>query len=211
MHLPIPAYIMASLVKSLLVKGFGIVNDHTDTYLILNVQSCGLQLEPCLDLMLLWSPRNIAKTLLLLAESPRHQIPQLKRLSTLQSSDIPASCRDCASFQAATCIFVNLRLADLNSVLARLYWKDGDRTGCTNPVRRLSNSDQRCRAAQACSVLEPQIGQGKLIVLPALVSTFSLATSIYISAELRVLSSPLPAIYNCSADIAGALSTARYS
>ena len=40
---------MASLVKSLLVKGFGIVNDHTDTYLILNVQSCGLQLEPCLD------------------------------------------------------------------------------------------------------------------------------------------------------------------
>ena len=42
---------MASLVKSLLVKGFGIVNDHTDTYLILNVQSCGLQLEPCLDLM----------------------------------------------------------------------------------------------------------------------------------------------------------------
>ena len=42
---------MASLVKSLLVKGFGIVNDHTDTYLVLNVQSCGLQLEPCLDLM----------------------------------------------------------------------------------------------------------------------------------------------------------------
>ena len=25
--------------------------DRTDTYLILNVQSCGLQLEPCLDLM----------------------------------------------------------------------------------------------------------------------------------------------------------------
>ena len=42
---------MASLVKSLLVNGFGIVNDRTDTYLILNVQSCGLQLEPCLDLM----------------------------------------------------------------------------------------------------------------------------------------------------------------
>ena len=46
---------MASLVKSLLVKlkGFGIVTDRTDTvtYLILNVQSCGLQLEPCLDLM----------------------------------------------------------------------------------------------------------------------------------------------------------------
>ena len=38
---------MASLVKSLLVKGFGIVNDRTDTYLILNLQSCGLQLEPC--------------------------------------------------------------------------------------------------------------------------------------------------------------------
>ena len=29
---------MASLVKSLSVKGFGIVNDRTDTYLILNVQ-----------------------------------------------------------------------------------------------------------------------------------------------------------------------------
>ena len=41
---------MASLVKSLLVKG-GIVNDRTDTYLILNVQSCGLHLEPCLDFM----------------------------------------------------------------------------------------------------------------------------------------------------------------
>ena len=37
-------------MKSLLVKGFGIVNDRTDTYLILNVQSCALQLEPCLDL-----------------------------------------------------------------------------------------------------------------------------------------------------------------
>ena len=41
---------MASLVESLLVKGFGIVNDRTDTYLILNAQSCGLQLEPCPDL-----------------------------------------------------------------------------------------------------------------------------------------------------------------
>ena len=56
---------MASLVKSLLVKGFGIVNDHTDTYLILNVQSCGLQLEPCLDLMapetaLSWKPSTKA-------------------------------------------------------------------------------------------------------------------------------------------------------
>ena len=40
---------MASLVKGLSVKGFGIVNDRTDTYLILNVQSCGLQLEPCLE------------------------------------------------------------------------------------------------------------------------------------------------------------------
>ena len=28
------------------VKGFGIVNDRTDTYVILNVESCGLQLEP---------------------------------------------------------------------------------------------------------------------------------------------------------------------
>ena len=42
---------MASLVKSLSVKSFGIVNNCTDTYLILNVQSCGLQLEPCLDLL----------------------------------------------------------------------------------------------------------------------------------------------------------------
>ena len=42
---------MATLVKSLWVKGFGIVNDRTDTYLTLNVQSCGLQLEPCLDFM----------------------------------------------------------------------------------------------------------------------------------------------------------------
>ena len=39
------------MVKSLLVKGFGIVNHRTDTYLILNVQSCGRQLEPSLDLM----------------------------------------------------------------------------------------------------------------------------------------------------------------
>ena len=50
-HLSIPAYAMVSLMKSLTVKGFGIVNDHTDTYLILNVQSCRLQLEPSLDTM----------------------------------------------------------------------------------------------------------------------------------------------------------------
>ena len=50
-HVPITAYAMASLVKFLLVKGFGIVNDRTDTYLILNTQSCGLLLEPRLDLM----------------------------------------------------------------------------------------------------------------------------------------------------------------
>ena len=42
---------MASLMKTLSVTGFGIVNDRTDTYLILYVQSCGLQLELCLDLM----------------------------------------------------------------------------------------------------------------------------------------------------------------
>ena len=41
-HLLIPVYAMASLVKSLSVKGFGIVNDRTDSYLILNIQSCGL-------------------------------------------------------------------------------------------------------------------------------------------------------------------------
>ena len=46
-HLSIPAYAMVSLMKSLSVKGFGIVNDCTDTYLIL--QSCRLQLEPSLD------------------------------------------------------------------------------------------------------------------------------------------------------------------
>ena len=42
---------MVSLMKSLLVKGFGIVNDRTDTYLILNVLSCRVQLEPSLDAM----------------------------------------------------------------------------------------------------------------------------------------------------------------
>ena len=52
-HLSISAYAMVSLMKSLTVKGFGIVNDRTDTYLIgfLNVQSCRLQLEPSLDTM----------------------------------------------------------------------------------------------------------------------------------------------------------------
>ena len=47
-HLSIPAYAMVSLMKSLTVKGFGIVND---PYLILNDQSCRLQLEPSLDTM----------------------------------------------------------------------------------------------------------------------------------------------------------------
>ena len=42
---------MASLVKILSVKCFGIVNDCFDTNLILNIQSCGLLLEPRLDLM----------------------------------------------------------------------------------------------------------------------------------------------------------------
>ena len=42
---------MVSLMKSLLVKGFGIVNDRTDTYLILDVPSCRLQLESSLDTM----------------------------------------------------------------------------------------------------------------------------------------------------------------
>ena len=37
--------------ESLSAKSFDIVNNCTDTYLILNVQSCGLQLEPCLDLL----------------------------------------------------------------------------------------------------------------------------------------------------------------
>ena len=50
-HLSIPAYAMVSLMKSLTVKGFGIVSDRTYTYLILNVQSCRLQLEPSLDTM----------------------------------------------------------------------------------------------------------------------------------------------------------------
>ena len=42
---------MVSLTKSLSVKGFGFVSDCTYTYLILNVQSCRLQLEPSLDTM----------------------------------------------------------------------------------------------------------------------------------------------------------------
>ena len=42
---------MISQVKSLLIQDFGIAKDCTDTYLILNVQSCRLQLEPCLDPM----------------------------------------------------------------------------------------------------------------------------------------------------------------
>ena len=54
-HLSIPAYTMVSLMKSLLVKGFGIVNDRTstdhDTYLLLELQSCRLQLEPFLVTM----------------------------------------------------------------------------------------------------------------------------------------------------------------
>ena len=33
------AYVMANLVKSLSVKGFDMVNDLTDTYLILNVET----------------------------------------------------------------------------------------------------------------------------------------------------------------------------
>ena len=41
---------MASLVKSLLVKVSALSN-RTDTYLILNFHSWGLQLEPSLDLM----------------------------------------------------------------------------------------------------------------------------------------------------------------
>ena len=40
---------MVSQVKSLSIKVFGIVNDSSDTCLILNVQDCRLQLEPCLD------------------------------------------------------------------------------------------------------------------------------------------------------------------
>ena len=50
-HLLIPAYAMVNLMKSRSVKSFGIVNDHTDTYFILNVQSCRLCLEPFLDTM----------------------------------------------------------------------------------------------------------------------------------------------------------------
>ena len=56
-HLSIPAYAMVSLMKSLTVKGFGIVNDRTDTYLILNVQSCRLQLEPSLETM---TPKTVS-------------------------------------------------------------------------------------------------------------------------------------------------------
>ena len=61
-HLSIPAYAMVSLMKSLTVKGFGIVNDRTDTYVILNVQSCRLQLEPSLDTM---APKNLMVSLVM--------------------------------------------------------------------------------------------------------------------------------------------------
>ena len=50
-HLLIPAYAMVNLMNSLSVKSFGTLNDRTDTYFILNVQSCRLHLEPFLDTM----------------------------------------------------------------------------------------------------------------------------------------------------------------
>ena len=61
---------MVSQVKSLSIKGFGIVNDRTDTYLILNVQSCGLQLEPCLDLM---APETVCLVMQTLYKSTLHE------------------------------------------------------------------------------------------------------------------------------------------
>ncbi|KAL3149376.1 hypothetical protein ABBQ32_002177 [Trebouxia sp. C0010 RCD-2024] len=43
-HLPIPVNsIETDLVQCLLIKGFGIVNNRTDTYIILNAQCCTLQ------------------------------------------------------------------------------------------------------------------------------------------------------------------------
>ena len=54
-HLAISAHTIACAraQQSLSVRGFGIVNDRADIYkyFIFNVQSCGLQLEPFLDIM----------------------------------------------------------------------------------------------------------------------------------------------------------------
>ena len=61
---------MASLVKSLPVQDFGIVNDRTDTYPILNVQSSGLELEPCLDLM---APEAVRLVMQILYKSTQNE------------------------------------------------------------------------------------------------------------------------------------------
>ncbi|KAL3152104.1 hypothetical protein ABBQ32_001209 [Trebouxia sp. C0010 RCD-2024] len=51
-HLPIPVYTIENdLVQCLSIKGFGVVYNRTDTYIILNAQCCRLQLEPFLDVM----------------------------------------------------------------------------------------------------------------------------------------------------------------
>ena len=70
-----PAYAVVSLIKSLSVKGFGIVNDCTDTYLFLNVQSCrqSLQFEPSLDTM---APKLVCLVMQTLHKSTLMQIVQ---------------------------------------------------------------------------------------------------------------------------------------
>ena len=70
---------MASLVKILSVKGFGIVNDCTDTYLILNTQSCGLLLEPRLDLM---APETVCLIMQTLYKSTLNEAFIIRQIDT---------------------------------------------------------------------------------------------------------------------------------
>ena len=76
-HLSIPANAMVSLMKSLTVKGFGIVNDRTDTYLILNVQSCRLQLEPSLDTM---APKMVSLVMQTLHKSTLDEASTIRQI-----------------------------------------------------------------------------------------------------------------------------------
>ena len=68
---------MVSLMKSLTVKGFGIVNDRTDTYLILNVQSCRLQLEPSLDTM---APKMVSLVMQTLHKSTLDEASTIRQI-----------------------------------------------------------------------------------------------------------------------------------
>ena len=114
----------------------------------------------------------------------------------MQSSDIPADCRDLDCLPVSVAIFAISRsvLAELNPILPLLSCKDGARPKCTSAILRAGDRIRGLRPAQTCSFLESQKGPGKLLVLPALVSTSS--QNIPVSAELRVLSSPRLAIYH---------------